>query len=110
MRGAAAPRRSFLRFIRQKQKRSGVLFQAQIALVVEPFLARATLVVFAVWRRVRRYAVLSGWIGCSRRSNGAAAGARIALRVARRAAQCGVSHGRLPLEKAAAGTGGIPTV
>src|SRR6266702_197410 len=75
---------------------SGVLLRAQVALVFQPFLTRAALVVIPVWRCAGRRAVLLrrvrtyGWIAR------AAGWALVALRMTRRAPQCGMSHdGRL---------------
>ncbi|SIT40443.1 hypothetical protein BN2476_240156 [Paraburkholderia piptadeniae] len=75
---------------------SGVLLGAQIALVIQPFLARAALVVFPVRRSIRRGAVLVRRVRCRWLIARAAGWALIALRMARGAPQCGMSHdGRL---------------
>ena len=62
---------------------SGILFRAEIALVFQPFLTHAALVVLAVRRRIGRDAVLPCRIGRRRRAVLAAARPGIALRMAR---------------------------
>src|ERR1700761_8167065 len=75
---------------------SGVLLGTQVALVIQPFLACPALVVIPVWRGVGRRAVLLRRIGPDGWIARAAGGALVALRMARGAPQCGMSHdGRL---------------
>lgn len=75
------------------QTDSGVLFRAEIALVLQSFPSHAPLVVLAVWRGVGRDAVLRGRVRRLRRA-ALAAWPGIALRVARGTSQCWVSHDR----------------
>jgi hypothetical protein len=70
---------------------SGVLLRTEIALVLQPFLTHAALVVLAVWRRIGRDAVLRSRV--RRLLWGVlAAWPGVALRVARGTPQCWVSH------------------
>jgi hypothetical protein len=62
---------------------SGILFRAEVALIFQPFLTHAALVVLAVWRRIGRDAVLPCRIGRYRRAVLAATRPGIALRMAR---------------------------
>ena len=50
------------------QTGSGILFRAEIALVLQPFLSHAALVVLAVWWRIGRDAVLRGRVRRLRRT------------------------------------------
>jgi len=54
------------------QTGSGVLFRAEIALILQPLRAHATLVVLTVWRRIGRDAVLRGRVWRLRRATLAA--------------------------------------
>jgi hypothetical protein len=89
-------KRIFRVWIRRRNS-SGVLLGAEVALVFETFRAHATLVVIAVRRGIGSDTVLSGrirpyWRTARWRAPCFAAGAGIALRMARGAPQCRVSH------------------
>lgn len=71
-------------------KRSGVLFGAQIALVIDPFGARATLVVIAVGRCLGH-----GAGGRGRRRPGGHGGAARAFGVLRAGVAPRAAHGRV---------------
>jgi hypothetical protein len=89
---------------------SSVLLRAEIALVLQPFLTHAALVVLAVWRRIGRDAVLRCRVWRFRRTVRAGARPGIALRVARGTSQCWMSHDRCLQGKPAAIESGINTV
>src|ERR1700754_305520 len=82
-------------------ERSGVLLGTEIALVIEAFLARTALVVIPVRWGIGCDAVLRRRVRCIGRAGWNTAGARFALRVARGAPQCRVSHDRCLQGKAA---------
>jgi hypothetical protein len=88
-----------------EKNRSGVLFGAQVTLVFEPFLTHAALVVIPVGRGIWRDAVLLRRVGTDRWIARAAGWTLIALRMARRATQCGMSHGLTPPKEGRCPTG-----